>query len=172
MNCPRCAVPLEARKLNGALDYGCLSCDGHAVTLGALRKRAEKPTVSGLWRMAASSLGAGEGPGCPSCSQSMTVLTLSADDLKQLGAPPSDEPAPLVLDVCRGCYLVWFDWAEQERLAGPAPAPPTAAEVEADRLMAGLKAESKAEQQRTVERGERGIWRARELVDALFTLLW
>lgn len=153
MNCPHCMVPLEARKLSGALDYLCYGCDGHAVTLGALRKQAEKSAVSGLWRMAAGRQSSG--PGCPSCSSAMTVVDLTPDDLRALGAPDTDSTELLTLDVCRGCYLVWFDWNELLRFAGAPPPPPTAAEVEADQMLGAMKAQAEAEnynQRRRVER--------------------
>jgi len=174
MNCPRCAVPLEPRKLDGALDYACLSCDGHAVTLGALRKRAEKSTVSGLWRMAAGAsgaAGAGQGPGCPSCSSAMTALTLHTEDLRQLGADAS-AVGPLDLDVCRGCHIVWFDWGEQEQLAGPMAPPPSAAEVDADRLLAEMTVESRTATRRAAKDARRSLGLADEVVQFVLTLLW
>lgn len=108
--CPQCHEPLEARRKPEGVFYHCESCAGRAVGIGVLRKSVPHTAVSSLWRRADE---APEGARmCPACRLAMRVLT----------APV--EAGELELDVCRRCYLVWFDAGERDQLeSAPAPQP-------------------------------------------------
>lgn len=83
--------------------YACNGCDGRAITLSVLRKRADKTFMQDLW--SAAQRATENGPrSCPSCKRKMGEVELARDD------------EALKLDVCPTCYVVWFDAGEVERV--------------------------------------------------------
>jgi len=150
ITCPRCGVALDSRTQDQILSYSCPECDGHAITLPGLRKQSSQGAINMFWR-AAQEGRQGSGPGCPTCMNSMTTVSIPSEKLVASGAPgAAADGSPLVLDVCRPCTLVWFDPGEQEQLGSAAAVSAQerssverqAAEATANMMIAELKEES------------------------------
>lgn len=104
LRCPRCRVPLEAGGTPFGAVHGCGRCDGASLGLSVLRHMARKRSVDALWIEVRGAPVRG-GAACPSCANPMRTVELDA------GA------APLVLDGCASCQLIWFDAGEVVRFA-------------------------------------------------------
>lgn len=76
LTCPRCAAPLDNLNQGQVLRCACSSCGGHAVTLSAMRRETHGDAISVLWKLAQQQK-VGKGPGCPTCMNAMTVITLT-----------------------------------------------------------------------------------------------
>jgi membrane associated rhomboid family serine protease/Zn-finger nucleic acid-binding protein len=100
--CPRCAHPLETRKIEQGRAWHCRNCQGSAVLLPVLR-RINAAVSEEMWRLARAAP-VGTVP-CPFCRQRMQVVAADAHRPE--------------LDVCRFCFSVWCDAGERERISRP-----------------------------------------------------
>lgn len=96
MDCPRCALPLNA--LNR-----CESCDGSLTGLSVLNLVCPAGYVRSCLD-AVGKTGVKSSRACPKCDQPMTLVTV-----------PDVQPA-LELDFCLPCQQIWFDSKELARL--------------------------------------------------------
>jgi Zn-finger nucleic acid-binding protein len=113
----------------------CRACSGHAVTYGGLRRTTDSKALAALWRVAADPARRRH-LACPSCSNRMTVVPLGTVE------------APLHVDVCRACHMIWFDSGEEAQIpAAPSSEAALPAEVHAA-LTEWRKAEALLEVQR------------------------
>ncbi len=102
ITCPRCAHPLEIRKIDHGRMWHCHGCRGNAVLLPVMR-RINPAIAEELWREARTApVG---GLGCPFCRQGMQVVPGT-------GSRPE-------LDFCRSCLGIWCDVGEREALVRP-----------------------------------------------------
>lgn len=114
--------------------WSCPSCGGRAVGIGLLRKTIVKDPIDQVWHSARNGNGVPGRP-CPSCLKRMVEVAASPNGLR--------------LDVCRTCYVVWFDPKEYEQvpsLPQPPPEPELPEEVREARAIA--QAQAIAEQMR------------------------
>lgn len=107
--CPACRVDLARLPERAGALWECASCRGRVANLAALRQTPPGGFTRRLMMLASRT--ANGGRPCPGCPQRMIeVPTISAPGM----------PAPLKLDVCPRCELVWFDPREHEAwLAAP-----------------------------------------------------
>ena len=99
--CPCCYVPLERVRYESLPVFQCPVCEGYLVTesrLEAIRRRGEYDTEE-LERQAASHVEV-ERDGRLPCAQCFSLM----DREEVRGA--------VVMDVCRGCGVVWLDTGE------------------------------------------------------------
>ncbi len=110
--CPACRSKM-ARAASPAADYwGCNACGGRALTMGALRKALPRPAFEAIWTASTRPGDPGDRR-CPLCASFMRTL------------PVPRAEAPLVIDTCQPCAMVWFDRGETEDAgAGAALEPP------------------------------------------------
>lgn len=111
-NCPNCATPLSRAQNQLGVYWYCPGCTGRAVSLAVVRKAVAPEFVTRIWRAACANVGK-PGRACPSCSFAML----------EVAAP--DTQLNFKLDVCKRCYLFWFDPHELESVP-PNPEPPMA----------------------------------------------
>ena len=97
LTCPVCAVQLVENRSTRAIWWECHSCHGLSIGVALLRQSAQRRWFNDLWGHAFESRVPGRAL-CPSCRRTMSEATADG----------------LVLDVCLGCQLVWFDTAEYE----------------------------------------------------------
>ena len=109
--CPGCGKALSRRRSRYGLLWVCTSCNGRAVTLQMLRKMVSRPVVNQLWQKVQAE-GNAHRRDCPGCRRKMTQVTVRTGRLTE------------EIDVCRGCYFVWFDHRELESLPGNRTRPP------------------------------------------------
>lgn len=110
--CPRCRKPLEGRRDSNGVQYVCSACAGRSVGIGVLRQTAPKDAIDQLWQLTAS-------------HSRLSAMACPACRLPMLAAPLPAEAAPLEVDVCRRCHLVWFDPGERDAMGSlPSAAPP------------------------------------------------
>ncbi|MDC0358728.1 rhomboid family intramembrane serine protease, partial [Oligoflexia bacterium] len=101
-SCPNCQIPLRAIKSGHGVYWSCPTCRGRAVGLGVLRKSAASDVYKEFWTLAYQGNGNNR-IACPSCKNSMIEVTSTVAGQE------------LLLDVCKLCYIFWFDTDEYER---------------------------------------------------------
>jgi membrane associated rhomboid family serine protease len=111
LTCPRCQRSLRTVDAPRATRFVCARCEGHAITLAALRRSVVAKALGVLWQAAADAR-LPQRLSCPSCLRRMTEVPIGKPD------------SPLQVDVCRRCHLIWLDHNEDAYLPkAPAPAP-------------------------------------------------
>lgn len=119
------------------------------MSVALLRKAARTDYTSRLWRKTYSGQRS-RGRPCPICSQPMIEVAAS------------DEPEPLMLDVCRACQFVWFDPDEFKNIpAAPPPPkdPDDALPPKAREALALWKVQQMAERQQEEEPSPDAEWK-------------
>jgi len=101
--CPNCRSRLNKVASDAGCFWHCPVCNGRAVTLPVLQKTAPQKMIQHFWLDARSGKDVGD-RSCPACDRKMTVV------------PLTDAGSPLTLDVCLGCYFIWFDPNEFEHV--------------------------------------------------------
>jgi len=109
--CPACRAPLS-RAVRDRGDYwGCNACGGRAVREGALRRALPGTLAERI--LAARAAGGRRGlRRCPFCDMHMVPFRVDC------------RGAPLALDGCDHCRLLWFDGREFEAAGGRGAVPP------------------------------------------------
>lgn len=106
--CPCCEKTALTQVRNDAgVLWHCPKCDGRAITLSMLRRRAPNEYVGALWQTVRSEVEAGGFRGrksCPSCRRRMVKAQAPA------------EAGDMELDICDACHFVWLDKGEIEAL--------------------------------------------------------
>ncbi len=102
--CPNCRSKLCKVASEAGQFWSCPVCNGRAVTLPVLQKVIPHKIINELWQDARSCKDVGD-RSCPSCDRKMKAV------------PIADARNPLYLDVCTGCYFIWFDPHELETVA-------------------------------------------------------
>jgi Zn-finger nucleic acid-binding protein len=102
-SCPGCSAGLVTVQGPAGVIYACNGCGGRAITLAVLRKRHDQKFLQDLWGAARSAIEVGK-RACPACTRRMCEVELLA------------ESDALHLDVCKTCFVVYFDEGEVERL--------------------------------------------------------
>ncbi len=137
--CPDCRVPLTPLNEGGKIFYVCGTCGGQAVTLPGLKRVSGAEAAGDMWRNSRPAP-AGKARACPECARVMAgVFAAGGDDLQ--------------LEVCRRCFLFWFDRGELEQLphvAAAAALPAEARKALAMARLAEIGAEAKSKRQRQV----------------------
>ena len=111
MSCPRCpGLPLQSSDVAGRRAYACGRCDGHAVTVAAVRQSTDPATFAALWASVLQRAMGGSAP-CPVCARAMQAVMVPVDSL--FGS--------VEVDVCSPCQLFWFDARERAQVAQAAP---------------------------------------------------
>lgn len=108
--CPQDCQPLLEERDGHGLLWRCPTCDGRLVSLAVLRKSTLRDAVNELW-LEAQQGGGVPGRPCPCCAGAMFEVSSTKGH------------APMRVDVCKTCMLVWFDADERAQL--PAMAPPS-----------------------------------------------
>jgi membrane associated rhomboid family serine protease/Zn-finger nucleic acid-binding protein len=111
--CPNDQLVLIRASPRRGVFWTCSSCGGRAVGLGQLRETVDPGLVTDLWTRARDGNATTDRP-CPICAQPMALVSLDRN-----GTGPA-------VDVCRTCYVVWFDPQEFEVLqpiVEPEPVP-------------------------------------------------
>jgi len=103
-SCAKC-LGLELVRIEGGpgISFVCPKCQGKMIGIGVLRQLLPKPVVNTLWQAAISSPTSGSAR-CPGCTMSMQTFTTPVKGVTS------------TLDVCKRCYLIWFDDQELEAL--------------------------------------------------------
>jgi len=109
LSCPRCSVALKPRRLDSktATGWRCLSCEGLAINLAALRTSVEHTIVNALWQLARN--GEPSALACPSCRKTLSVIHYA------------DDRAILEADLCTSCQLIWLDHGEIDAIRRRTP---------------------------------------------------
>jgi membrane associated rhomboid family serine protease len=158
--CPNCKTTLNKAVSDAGCFWHCPACNGRAVTLPVLQKTAPQELIQHFWQDARMGKDVGSRP-CPGCGRKMTVVPLASAD------------SSLTLDVCLGCYFIWFDPDEFEHVPAngraslnvrkePTPVPPA--------TLATVKSYRASEQQHVgseLTRGPDNWW---EVIPAVFGL--
>ncbi len=108
--CPVCAAVLALRCEPGVFVWACDRCGGLLMSVAVLRMIAEDDWSRELWSATADSPPASSA--CPECGRAMVAA--------QVGP----RTAPVAMDVCRGCLLVWLSAGMIERIPQKPPTPP------------------------------------------------
>lgn len=108
--CPNCTARLSRVLTAKGVLYVCSQCGGRAAAISVLRKQAD-PSFMKTLRLAAYDSRPRQGRRCPHCARPMAEVC------------PLPGQAPLMLDVCTQCHVVWFDPKEFAQV----PPPPAAA---------------------------------------------
>ncbi len=133
--CPRCHAPLTLRRGEHGVVYPCVACDGVAIALSVLKKRANPMTTRQLWSRIQSQPPAAPGGlalECPVCRRAMKQLLAA-------GVTHAIE-----IDVCEPCQFFWLDAGEVEGFgAAPPVRPASSPEVDqaGERLRRALREE-------------------------------
>ncbi len=136
MRCPRCRQSLVRSDRPPLRVWACPRCSGCVATLAVLRKAIRHDALERAWAQTIGHARTSLLP-CPSCSRAMNGV-------------PTEGP---LIDICRGCQLVWFDARELEAMPRRS----------VEELAAEQRATRQAEEQRA--------WRRREQAHAAFTAL-
>jgi Zn-finger nucleic acid-binding protein len=99
MRCPHCRQSLVCSDRPPLRVWACPACNGCAATLAVLRKAIRYDTLQRVWACTIGHARTSLLP-CPSCARAMNSV-------------PTEGP---LIDVCRGCQLVWFDARELEAM--------------------------------------------------------
>ena len=102
--CPSCRSDLKERKLDSGAAWVCADCKGLSLNLAVLRAQVPRQVVRGFWSQVLEGSQLSERL-CPSCEQSLWVVTSGGDP-------------PLELDACAPCQLLWFDFHELTGVGG------------------------------------------------------
>jgi len=108
--CPHCQAPLSRVEGPNGVSWLCLKCGGRAVGVGLLKRTPVRDYAIRVWSVARLRTDAG-GRLCPVCSGPMVEV------------PSLPDYVSPTLDVCRRCYLFWFDPSEFEQLPAVALVP-------------------------------------------------
>lgn len=101
--CPSCQATLARVEGPYGVSWSCPRCGGRAVGLGLLGRTPVHDYVNRVWIVARLKPSAG-GRLCPVCGSAMVEV------------PSLPDYVSPVLDVCRRCYLFWFDPSEFEQV--------------------------------------------------------
>ncbi len=112
MHCPRDLLPLTSRPTPQGLIFPCAHCHGASVGLAVVRKHVGDKFADAFWQQAIAQPGT-PAAACPSCQRRMREVTFART-----------HGAPLALDLCPTCLLLWFDGGELEALRHDVPPPP------------------------------------------------
>ncbi|HEX2676057.1 MAG TPA: rhomboid family intramembrane serine protease [Polyangiales bacterium] len=83
--------------------FVCARCEGQAITLAALRSSMDAAALTNLWMKTLDVSSMRRLP-CPSCLRPALQL------------PAGSHDAPLYIDACRPCQMLWLDHNEAEQL--------------------------------------------------------
>jgi len=99
LTCPICQTSLRPIAIGQAVIWQCVSCQGAMANLAVLRQYLGKDVVRSFWRKAMAE-SATRDKKCPSCRQPLRAFAVQQNQ------------RPIILDICRHCYLIWFDKGE------------------------------------------------------------
>lgn len=110
-----------------------------------LRQLVPDATLRALWQRVNAATKPFEGIACPSCQRSTAVINM----------PTDDAPVELV-EVCRGCSMVWFDANEPEALPKrpPPKGPDDGLTPEQREMLAIAEVQKMARQQRLADEAD------------------
>jgi Zn-finger nucleic acid-binding protein len=140
--CPKCNTELNKTGTPLGFIWVCPSCNGRAIAVDVLRKTIPNHIVDTLWQTVRSGQYA-QKRRCPACKGMMAEVAINNKDKTEY------------IDVCKGCFFIWFDPGEYEDFP---KVPPTKAVVdelpaEAKKLLALDNYEAFKERQEMVEKG-------------------
>ena len=152
LSCPRCSVALKPRRLESKTGtaWRCLSCEGLAINLAALRLSVEHTIVNALWQLARN--GGPSALACPSCRKTLSVIHYA------------DDRASLEADLCTSCQLIWLDHGELDAIRRRG-APSIARPVEPQASQPNFSEIKPVDDMR-------GIGAVADLVDHVMRIIW
>lgn len=157
--CPACQIPLTRITTERGIIWHCEKCDGRAVGVSLLRGTFTAECINPIWLHAIHHEGRA-GRACPACLRAMIDVPLATG-------------APVNVEVCQLCQMIWFDAGEIQSLTQKPPPPEKSPPLpqKAREAFAIAKVESLAESARELDsaHGSARIWGL--IADALFYLV-